>query len=102
MPRPALPEVRLRGFRCFGTEQSAALAPLTLLVGDNSTGKTSLLAAIRAICRVAYDAEDAGFNVPPYQLGSFSDVAHRDHVRRTGATSFDIGFTDWNGATPMR
>ena len=29
-------EIRLRDFRCFCEEQKARLAPLTLLVGDNS------------------------------------------------------------------
>ena len=33
-------EIRLRDFRCFREQQTARLAPLTLLVGDNSTGKT--------------------------------------------------------------
>ena len=34
-------EIRLRDYRCFREEQTARLAPLTLLVGENSTGKTS-------------------------------------------------------------
>ena len=34
-------EIRLRDFRCFRERQIARLAPLTLLVGENSTGKTS-------------------------------------------------------------
>ena len=42
--------ITLQNYRCFGgEEQSARLAPLTLLVGPNSTGKTSFLALIRAL-----------------------------------------------------
>ena len=32
-------QITLRDFRCFREEQTAYLAPLTLLVGENSTGK---------------------------------------------------------------
>ena len=32
--------VTLKNFRCFRQEQTARLAPLTLLVGENSTGNT--------------------------------------------------------------
>ena len=39
--------ITLKNFRCFREEQSARLAPLTLLVGENSTGKTSFMAMIR-------------------------------------------------------
>ena len=42
-------EIRLKNFRCFRDEQTARLAPLTLLVGENSTGKTSLLAMVRIL-----------------------------------------------------
>ena len=34
-------EITLRDFRCFRERQTVPLAPLTLLVGENSTGKTS-------------------------------------------------------------
>ena len=36
-------EIRIENYRCFHDEQTARLAPLTLLVGENSTGKTSLV-----------------------------------------------------------
>ena len=32
--------ITLKNFRCFRDEQTARLAPLTLLVGENSTSKT--------------------------------------------------------------
>lgn len=33
--------ITLKNFRCFRGEQTARLAPLTLLVGENSIGRTS-------------------------------------------------------------
>ena len=57
--------------------QTAHLAPLTLLVGENSTGKTSFLAAVRAICDVAFrQRENPDFREPPYDLGSFPEIVH--------------------------
>ena len=47
-------QITLKNFRCFREKQIARLAPLTLLVGENSTGKTSFMAMIRALWDVAY------------------------------------------------
>ena len=41
--------ITVSSYRCFGGEQTARLAPITLLVGENSTGKSSLMAMIRAL-----------------------------------------------------
>ena len=91
MPAAPLRQIRLHDFRCFAGEQAAALAPLTLLVGDNSTGKSSLLAAIRAARRVAFGSDDAGFNDPPYRLGTFSEIAFSAHSRGPEKQSFHLG-----------
>ena len=77
--------ITLENFRCFRERQTAHLAPLTLLVGENSTGKTSFLALIRALSdlTVGFQAQDilVGFQPPdfkedPYDLGSFDEIAH--------------------------
>ena len=36
-------KITIENYRCFGDAQTVPLAPLTLLVGPNSTGKTSFL-----------------------------------------------------------
>ena len=70
--------VTLQNYRCFGSEkQSARLAPLTLLVGPNSAGKTSFLALIRALWDVAFREVVPYFRDAPYDLGSFQDVVHQ-------------------------
>ena len=71
-----LREIRLRDFRCFGEPQTARLAPLTLLVGENSTGKTSFLAAVRAISDVAFRQREPDFREPPFDLGAFPEIVH--------------------------
>ena len=94
MIQPPLQELRLRDFRCFREQQTARLAPLTLLVGENSTGKTSFLAAVRAMLEVGSDHRDPDFRAPPYDLGSFHEIAYRQDAngRGGGAESFGLGF----------
>ena len=69
-------EIRLRDYRCFREEQTARLAPLTLLVGENSTGKTSFLALLRVLWELAIGFRLPDFKEDPYDLGSFDDIAH--------------------------
>ena len=83
MDHRPLHELRLRDFRCFREQQAARLAPLTLLVGENSTGKTSFLAAMRATLEVANYNADPDFRASPYDLGSFFEIAYRQ--RQTAA-----------------
>ena len=94
MNQRPLQELRLRNFRCFREQQTARLAPLTLLVGENSTGKTSFLAATRAMLEVGSAIEAPDFRAPPYDLGSFREIAYRQDpkVNRGGTESFGIGF----------
>ena len=70
--------VTLKNFRCFGSEQTVPLAPLTLLVGENSTGKTSFMAMIRALWDLVFNGDEPNFNKLPYDLGSFHEIVRDD------------------------
>ena len=85
-------EIILKDFRCFHGEQTARLAPLTLLVGDNSTGKTSFLAVIRALWDTVHKQQVPDFKEPPYDLGSFPELVHSRSSRGNSAKSFAAGF----------
>lgn len=85
-------EITLKNFRCFREEQTARLAPLTLLVGENSTGKTSFMAMIRALWDIAYRRTDPDFKEEPYDLGSFDEIAHHRGGRGSRAETFEAGF----------
>ena len=85
-------EITLKNFRCFREEQIARLAPLTLLVGENSTGKTSFMAMIRALWDVAYGRQAPDFKEAPYDLGSFDEIAHYRGGRGGRAETFEAGF----------
>ena len=98
--------ITLKDYRCFHGEQTARLAPLTLLVGENSTGKTSFMAMLRALWKVAYGSVVPDFKEEPYDLGSFDEIVHNrgggaraDEFRagfhqksRRGPFSFEVTF----------
>ena len=85
-------ELTLKNFRCFRDKQTVRLAPLTLLVGENSTGKTSLMAMIRALWNVV-DRQVPDFKEQPYDLGSFNEIAHHRGARGGRAETFEAGFS---------
>lgn len=81
--------ITLQNYRCFGSEeQSARLAPLTLLVGPNSTGKTSFLALIRALWDVAFREVVPNFREHPYDLGSWDDIVYNPGGEGRGPENF--------------
>ena len=86
-------DVTLTNFRCFREVQTARLAPLTLLVGDNGVGKTSFLALIRVLWDMAYRSRFPDFKKPPYDLGSFDETVHRGAATSAPATEFTAGFS---------
>ena len=85
-------QITVKNFRCFREKQTVRLAPLTLLVGENSTGKTSFLALIRALWDVAYPQMTPDFKEEPYDLGSFDEIAHHRGARGGRADTFEAGF----------
>ena len=86
-------QIFLENFRCFHGAQTARLAPLTLLVGDNSTGKTSFLAIIRALWDTFHMQQEPNFKDAPYDLGNFPELVHHRGGRNAPAGFFSAGFT---------
>lgn len=76
---PVMESVTLENFRCFRERQTVRLAPLTLLVGENSTGKTSFLALIQVLAELVTGKAWAAvpdFKQAPFDLGAFDDIVH--------------------------
>lgn len=86
-------EVRVKNFRCFREEQRVRLAPLTLLVGENSTGKTSLMAMIRALAGSVRGFDMPDFKENPYDLGSFEEIVHNRGSAKGSPAFFSGGFS---------
>lgn len=66
--------------RCFAGRQEFDIRPLTFLVGENSTGKSTVLGCFQTLHSLTgariYGA-DLDFNVEPYQMGTFKDIVRR-------------------------
>ncbi len=71
---PRLTSISAENFRCFSSRQTARLAPLTFLVGANSTGKTSILALLRELWNTVVLGKFPDFTDAPYRLGIFHDI----------------------------
>ncbi len=82
----------MKNVRCFADPKPAPLAPLTLLVGENSTGKSTFLASIRLASDLAHDPTSADFNKEPFLLGSYDDIANYPGSRWR-ADTFSVGFS---------
>ena len=85
-------QVTVENFRCFREKQTAQLRPLTLLVGDNSTGKTSFLALIRALWDIGYHRKSPSLKEEPYDLGGFDEIANRRTKRGPQNKIVQAGF----------
>ena len=86
-------EVTLKNFRCFQDAQKARLAPLTLLMGENSAGKTSFMAILRILMDTVH-GEDPDFKKEPYDLGTFEEIIHYQNGKKKEGQPecFEAGF----------
>lgn len=80
------------GVRCFHDLQICPIKPITLLVGENSSGKTTFL----ALTRIAWDIVNLNliediFNQEPFLLGSYDQIATFRGGRAGRVKSFTIG-----------
>lgn len=88
---PGIESVILENFRCFRERQTVGLAPLTLLVGENSTGKTSFLALVRLLADLGMGRSDPDFKEAPYDLGSMGEIVYDEGDRGGRAERLAVG-----------
>ena len=91
LPFPAGMEVE--NFKCFGQRVTVPFAPITLLYGENSSGKSAI---IQLLCMLRHTL-DLGFNDPILvsrdanglvDLGRYSDYVHDHDLDRDVSVSF--------------
>lgn len=75
--------------RCFAGRQAFEIRPLTFLVGENSTGKTTALACFQVLAEYLSNGE-IDFNFHPYSMGIFREIVRRS--KRT-EKSFSLGLS---------
>ena len=80
-------ELILRDVRCFKGEHHFAIKPITFLVGENSTGKTTVLGCLNAFNSAFSGRQkfEINFDDEPYHFGTFTNIARR------GAKYFEVG-----------
>lgn len=89
-------ELILKDVRCFEGEQRGLLRPITLLVGENSTGKSTFLACFSVIHRMFSTFEDGfgdspDFNREPFSMGSFRDIVRSRRGPSGRINEFQLG-----------
>ncbi len=75
--------------RCFAERQEFNIRPLTFLVGENSTGKTTALGCFQVLANYFSDGE-IDFNSAPYSMGIFKDIVRNS---KKAEKVFKLGFT---------
>ena len=75
--------------RCFSERQTLEIRPLTFLVGENSTGKTTALACFHVLANYLR-GDGVDFNSAPYSMGTFKDIVRNNKKKEK---KFKLGFT---------
>ena len=79
----------LHDIRCFAGWQKFTIRPLTFLVGENSTGKSTVLGCFQALGEFISSHFQIDFNQNPYQMGSYQEIVRKGRPLKT---SFQMGF----------
>ena len=74
--------------RCFGEQQTLEIRPLTFLVGENSTGKTTVLACFHVLADY-FQRRGIDFNSHPYSMGTFRDIVRNSKKKEK---TFKLGY----------
>ena len=87
----------LQDVRCFEGEQRGPLRPITLLVGENSTGKTTFLGCYAVLHRMFSERgfgdlpDFPDFNEEPFAMGSFRDIVRSRRGPSGRINEFKLG-----------
>ena len=84
---PRVGEFAIENIRCFNSMQRAGLGRITLLVGENSVGKSTFMGCYNAFANLSNLVnltEDNPFDCFPFSMGAFDTIA------RTGTSDFTI------------
>lgn len=84
--------LKVENVRCFRGPVDIPIRPLTLLVGENSTGKSTLLGSLRAAWELAANPlKTPDFNREPFAWGAWDQIAHYHGGQGKRASSFSLG-----------
>lgn len=87
-------EIILENVRCFQGEHRISVTPITLLVGENSAGKSTFLAIMAALTNSTDFPFTPNFNSPPYELGNFENIATANRQKGSMRHRFELASVD--------
>jgi predicted ATPase len=93
-----LKRIRLEAFKSVGEAVELELAPLTLIAGPNSSGKSTVLQSILLVAQTMSSkvtARPLVLNGPTVRLGTFDDVLSYGAKRRVFSLGFDLDAPPW-------
>jgi ABC-type polar amino acid transport system ATPase subunit len=85
-----LTKLGFEGFQSFGLRQQVEFAPLTLIFGPNSSGKSSIGRLLRLFGQSRSGGADLTFDGDDVQLGSLENVSFRNDPSAGFTTEFSI------------
>jgi len=83
----------VENIRSLAGKHELSLAPLTLLIGENSSGKSTCLAALSAVLSHGFPSRPA-FNEAPFDLGGYETIATYRGGRYGRAKHFALGYVE--------
>jgi len=86
-------QIQLENIRSFCGTHIIPVRPLTLLIGENSTGKTTFLSMLAHVSQPGFASLRPSFNIAPFDLGTFDSIVTFKGGSFGRAESFSVGFT---------
>ena len=77
----SITQFTMEDVRCFSERQTLEIRPLTFLVGENSTGKTTALACFHVLVDYLRN-RGVDFNLHPYSMGTFKDIVRNSTKKK--------------------
>lgn len=85
-------QITLENVRTFVGRNAIELRPLTILTGENSSGKTTFMGIAAAVLQPGAFPFAPSFNTAPFSLGSFDTIATYKGGKFGRAKTFSIGY----------
>ncbi|MFA4975022.1 MAG: hypothetical protein WC683_20650, partial [bacterium] len=79
--------------RGFAGRHEIPIRPLTIFVGENSSGKTTAMAALSLVSERFKFPFLVDFNAPPFQMGGYETIATYRGGRAGREESFSLGYS---------
>lgn len=80
-------DIFIDGVRSFKSGNTFEIRPITLVVGENSSGKSALMACVSTVLDQSFPSV-SGFNTAPFTLGGFNTICTDD-----GRESFTLALS---------